>query len=217
MVHGTYYGIQYEIYLTKQIDFYNILLPIWMEVRSRIEMEKNNNGYKLIVIPYRDFNSQLLKNSLFISYIKENNYSSYTKATQTEDYLRSNKLAIVRQYEKIIRHKTDLPEPITKEEFKKISDEMQELKQISLFDRNMSQEESSEFSRKYDEIFNQLQIQRIIHDPEYFEEIKDLHAKILEQVNFDDEQRELIQKVIFHPNLKGIISWHGLSLVDGFL
>jgi hypothetical protein len=215
MVHGNYYGIQYEVHLTKQIDFYNILLPIWMEVRERIEMERNKNNYKLIIIHYGEFNRQLSKEPLFISYIKENNSSSYTTPKQTEEYLRNNKLAIVRQYEKLIRHNNNLPEPITKEEYKKITYEMLELK-LNSFDRNMSQEESSEFSRKYDEIFNQLQVQRIIHDSEYFGEIKDLHTKILELINLDHKQMELIQKVISHPNLEGIISWHGLSLVDGF-
>jgi hypothetical protein len=36
------------------------------------------------------------------------------------------------------------------------------------------------------------------------------------EVNFTEEQRELIQKVISHPNLDDIISWHGLTLVYGF-
>ncbi len=40
MVNGNYYGIQYEIFLTKEIDFYDDLLPIWMDVRARIEMKK---------------------------------------------------------------------------------------------------------------------------------------------------------------------------------
>jgi len=218
MVHGTYYGIQYEVKLTKNIDFYNDLLPIWMELRARIEMQKDikSNNYKLIIIPYSEFNEQLSKNSLFTSYVKENNSVSYSKPTQTEQYLRSNKFAIVRQYEKLIRNKANLPEPITIEEYTKLSDEMQKLKQIDLLDKNMSQDEWREFDKKYDEIYIQLQIQRIIHDSEYFDEIKNLHKQLLEQVTFDEEQSERIQQVISHPKLDGIISWHGLTLVDGF-
>jgi len=218
MVHGTYYGIQYEVKLTKNIDFYNDLLPIWMKVRMRIEMQKDikSNNYKLIIIPYSEFNEQLSKNSLFTSYVKENNSVSYSKPTQTEQYLRSNKFAIVRQYEKLIRNKTNLHEPITIEEYTKLSDEMQKLKQIDLLGKNMSQDEWREFDKRYDEIYIQLQIQRIIHDPEYFQEIKSLHTRLLEQVTFDEEQSERIQQVISHPKLDGIISWHGLTLVDGF-
>lgn len=70
MVHGNYYGIQYEIHLTKEIDYYDDLLPIWMDVRTRIDMYRINGYYKLIVIPYVDFSEQLDNNSLFKSYIR---------------------------------------------------------------------------------------------------------------------------------------------------
>lgn len=213
MVHGNYYGIQYEIFLTKEIDFYNDLLPIWIEVRARIEIQKDKqtNNYKLIVIPYGEFDKQLCKNSLFSSYVRENDE---TKEMQNEEYLRTKKFAMVGQYEKMIRHNTNLPEPITIEEFNQLSIEMQKLHHINLYG-NLTQEEWREHDRKYYEIFNQLQVQRIIHDPEYFEEIKCLHTQLLEQVTFTEEQRELIQKVISHPKLDGIISWHGLTLVKG--
>jgi hypothetical protein len=218
MVHGTYYGIQYEVKLTKDIDFYNDLLPIWIETRARIEIQKDikTNNYKLIIIPYNEFYKQLSENSLFTCYVRENNSVSYSKPTLTEQYLRSNKFAIVRQYEKLIRNKTSLPEPITIEEYTKLSDKMQKLKQIDLVGKNMSEDEWRKFDKEYDEIYIQLQIQRIIHNPEYFDEIKNLHKQLLEQVTFDEEQRERIQKVISHTKLNGIISWHGLTLVDGF-
>ena len=215
MVHGNYYGIQYEVFLTKEIDFYNDLLPIWMEVRARIEIQKDKqiNNYKLIVIPYREFDKQLCKNSLFSSYVRENDE---TKMIQNEEYLRTQKFVMVRQYEKIIRHNTNLPEPITKEEFNQLSIQMQELESNCSWSGNLSQEEWREHDIKRNDIFSQIQVQRIIHDPKYFEEIKSLHAQILEQVTFTEEQRELIQKVVSHPKLDGIISWHGLTLVDGF-
>ena len=216
MVHGNYYGIQYEIFLTKEIDFYDDLLPIWMEVRARIEIQKakQTNNYKLIVIPYGEFDKQLCKNSLFSSYVRENNEDSY-KGIQTEEYIRTKKFAMVRQYEKFIRHEIILPEPITKEEFSQLSIERQRVDHIDRWSRNLSQEEWREHDIKRNEIFSQIQVQRIIHDPEYFEEIKCLHTQLLEQVTFTEEQRELIQKVISHPKLDGIISWHGLTLVDG--
>jgi hypothetical protein len=69
-------------------------------------------------------------------------------------------------------------------------------------------------------MFKQIRVQIIIHDAEYFEEIKSLNKKLLEQVNFTKEQSErvqkVLQKVISHPKLEGIISWHGLTLIDGF-
>jgi hypothetical protein len=215
MVHGNYYGIQYEVFLTKEIDFYNDLLPIWMEVRARIEIQKDKqtDNYKLIVIPYREIHQQTYDSSLFRSYVRENDE---TKMIQNEEYLRTQKFVMVRQYEKIIRHNTNLPEPITKEEFNQLSIQMQELESNCSWSGNLSQEEWREHDIKRNDIFSQIQVQRIIHDPKYFEEIKSLHAQILEQVTFTEEQRELIQKVVSHPKLDGIISWHGLTLVDGF-
>lgn len=214
MVHGNYYGIQYEVFLTKGIDFYEDLLPIWIETRARIEMKKDGETgtYKLIVIPYDEIDKQLHKNALFSSYVRENDECLYKK--QYEEYLRTKKFAMVGQYEMIVRHNTNLPEPITREEFNQLSVEMQKLQHKGLYG-NLSQEEWREHDRKYTEIFNQLQVQRIIHDPEYFEEIKDLHTQLLDQVSFDDEQIERIKKVISHPKLEGIISWRGLRLVNG--
>jgi hypothetical protein len=215
MVHGNYYGIQYEVFLSKEIDFYDDLLPIWIETRARIEMKKDGEAgiYKLIVIPYDEIDKQLHKNALFSSYVRENDECLYKK--QYEECLRTKKFAMVGQYEKMIRHNTNLPEPITREEFNQLSIQMQKLQHKGLYG-NLSQEEWREHDRKYTEIYNQLQVQRIIHDPEYFQEIKDLHTQLLDQVSFDDEQIERIKKVISHPKLEGIISWRGLRLVDGF-
>ena len=219
MVSGYYYGIQYEIFLTKEIDFYDDLLPIWMEVRSRIEIvkDKQTGNYKLIVITYHDLSRQLRNNSLFESYIIENDKISNGCKVCDNEFLRKFKFVMVRQYEKFIRHKTSLPEPITKEEFEKLCIEKNSLDNKLEWGADiLSLEKSLENERKYSEICKQLQIQRIIHDPEYFQEIKSLHTQLIEQVSFDEKQRECIQKIISHPKLNGVISWHGLTLVDGF-
>lgn len=220
MVHGTYYGIQYEIHLTKEIDFYDDLLPIWMEVRARIEIEKDRQtgNNKLIVIPYGEFNEQLFNNKLFNSYVRENDGYSYNRKKDMceEDYLRSQKFVMVKCYEKYIKHMTSLPEPITKEEFKKLVNEKQKLDNLWRINNNMSSEEWKEHDKKVNEISKQLGVQRFIHDSEYFEEIKNLNKELLYQVNFSEEQNERIKKVTSNPKLEGIISWHGLTLVDGF-
>lgn len=93
MVHGNYYGIQYEIHLTKELDFYDELLPIWMEVRARIEMTKDKytGVHKLILIPYNDFSKILYNNKLFKSYVSENDnyrYSSKKHMCEEEEYVR---------------------------------------------------------------------------------------------------------------------------------
>lgn len=220
MVHGNYYGIQYEIHLTKELDYYDDLLPIWIDLRTQIQPEKDRHtgNYKLIVIHYNDFSPQLNRNSLFHCYIRENDQYKYNRQMDIceEDYLRSNQFVMVKLYEKTIKHLTSLPEPITKEEFDRLVAEKHQLDNISLSGRNLSQEEWKEHDKKVNEISKQLKIQMFIYDPEYFQEIINLKKKLLDQVTFSEEQNERIKKIITHPKLEGIISWHGLTLVDGF-
>jgi hypothetical protein len=219
MVHGNYYGIQYEIHLTKDLDFYDDLLPIWMEVRARIEIQKDRQtgNRKLIVIPYDEIGKQIYNNTLFNSYVRENNEYGYNNANSEdkEGYLRSQKFVMVKLYENYIKRMTSLPKPITKEEFNNLVKEKQQLKHKSLWG-SLSREQWKEHDEKEIELTKQLDVQMFIHDAEYFEEIKSLHAQILEQVSFTEEQSERIKKVTTNPKLEGIISWQGLKLVDGF-
>lgn len=222
MAHGNFYGIQYEIHLRKELDFYNDLLPIWMEVRARIEMAYNKESgiNKLILIPHEEFDQQLYNNKVFNSYIRENDAMCCELKEFGENFIRNSKYYMVRQYEKFIKHNKSLPEPMTKQEYDELVKEWERLEKINFTDEKMNDDEWKEFNTKRSTIFNQLKIQRIIHDPEYFEEIKKLEKKLLEQVNFTKEQGELIQnvlqKLLTHSKLEGIISWYGLNLVDGY-
>ena len=80
----------------------------------------------------------------------------------------------------------------------------------------LSEEEWREHDIKVKEISQQLAVQRFIHDSEYFEEIKNVNKELLDQVHFSEKQNKLIQTLIAHPKLEGIISWHGLTLVEEF-
>jgi hypothetical protein len=222
MVHGHFYGIQYEIHLTKALDFYNDLLPIWMEVRTRIEMEKDKESgiNKLILIPHEEFDQQLYNNKVFNEYIRENEAMCCDLKDFGENFIRNSKYYMVRQYKKLIKRNTSLPEPMTKQAYDELVKEWKKIEQMNFTDEKMNDDEWKEFNTKRSNIYNELNIQRIIHDPEYFEEIKKLEKKLLEQVNFTKEQGELIQnvlqKILTHPKLESIISWHGLNLVDGY-
>jgi hypothetical protein len=220
MVHGNYYGIQYEIHLTREIDYYDELLPIWINVRAKIEMEKDKKtgNYKLIVIPYNNFCNQLFKNELFNSYVRENDKYSFSSVNNknNEEYIKNNKFLMVRLYENNIRFETLLPEPITKEEFNQLIIERKQLEFEELSNVNKSQDQWREHYTKYNENFRILKVQRIIHDKEYFEEIKSLHKQLLDQIILSEEQKKLIENVLLNPKLEGIISWHGLTLVEGY-
>lgn len=222
MVHGNYYGIQYEIYLTKEIDFYDDLLPIWVNARTRIEMDKYifSGKCKLIVIPYQQFNKQLLNNSLFNSYVRENDESSYSREYKTDQELISKKFVMVKHYISYVKHNSNLPDPISEEEYKLLLESWQQinskLNENAGIINGLSNKEWNELETERTDLFNRLKIQRIIHNKEYFEDIKNLEKELTDQVSLSDEQNELIKKVLTHPKLEGLISWHGLSLINGY-
>ena len=111
MVHGNFYGIQYEIFINCNLDFYDDLLPIWTAVRARIELEKDKETgiNKLIIIPHEEFSQQLYNNKVFNSYSRENDQISYNHESVRESYIRHSKYFMVRQYEKFIKHNKNLP------------------------------------------------------------------------------------------------------------
>jgi hypothetical protein len=217
MVHGTYFGIQYEIYLKPNIylDFFNDLLPIWIETRTRIEIEydKYNGRCKLIIIPYKVFDKQLSKSTLFRQYIDENLSCKYSKEL-TEEEVKELLFFNVCQYSIFIKHNLNLPEKISNDEFKKLAESWKIIQgKKTAF---LSEKECIEIEIERNELFYKLKYQRIMHDTEYFQKIINLEKDITEQVNLTEQQLALINMVISHPKLEGLIGWHGLNLVDGF-
>jgi hypothetical protein len=223
MVHGIDYGIQYEIYLNKHIDFYNDLLEIWSSVRVRIEMEtdKYNGKTKLIVIPNKIFDRQLDSNSLFKEYVSQLNkvYYDFHRKLYTEEEIIDLKFFMVSEYSKLIKHNDSLPNPLAEYEFNRLINLWREIQDKDCneeFWKNVSDEELKEFETEYEYIYNSLKYQKIIHNSEYFTEIKMLEEKLTNQVILSAEQNELVQKVLSHPKLDGLVSWHGLSLCQEY-
>ena len=123
MVHGNYYGAQYEIYLNKQIDFYNDILPIWISVRERIEYEliKFGNGqYKLIVIPYQKLDKRFQKLEYTRNYMSAIDILSINNTLTRANNLEEFKYFDVKIYKNIIKHNKNLPEPISSEELESL-------------------------------------------------------------------------------------------------
>jgi hypothetical protein len=188
MVHGISYGVQYEILLNKNIDFYDDLLPLWISVRAKIELKKTNGLIKLIVIPYDQLDSQLPE--LFKEYRKQ---VIIKHVNSIEEYLKTQKFLMVREYSLYVKHNTNLPEPISEIEF-----------------QNLRQESENDY-KKLDE----LRIQRVIHNPEYFAEIKMIEQQ-LTNIELTNDQNELVNKVLTYPKLEGLITWHGFNISEIF-
>ena len=72
MVHGNWYSVRYEIYLTKPLDLYNDILPICSSVRymlKYVQMVKDGiDGYKLIIIDTENLNKRFITRQIAKSY-----------------------------------------------------------------------------------------------------------------------------------------------------
>ncbi len=217
MVHGTYYGIQYEIYLKPNVyfDFFSDLLPIWIDTRTRIEMEfdKIYGRYKLIIIPYKAFDKELIKNKLFNQYVDQNTNCKYSKEL-TEEEVKNLLFFNVCQYSKFIKHNLNLPKKMTEDEFKILVESWKIIQNVRT--AFLGEKECIEIETERNDLFYKLKFQRVIHDQEYFEQIKNLEKELIEQVSLNQQQIALINSIISHPKLEGLVGWHGLGLVDGF-
>ena len=195
MVHCYYYGAQYEIYLNKQIDFYNDVLPIWMFARERIELVKiNDKQSKLIIIPCNKLYERFQKLKHAENYILDNIRNNENKE--------KSKYYHVKKYKDYIKHNKSLPNPIS-------SKELEDLEES--YRKSEMNEDFSELNR----LFERLMIQRIISNNEFFKEIVNIE-KSLTDIELTDEEKDLINWVIVHPKLKGLIDFHGFNLIERF-
>ena len=221
MVHGNYYGAQYEIYLNKQVDFYNDILPIWMSVRERIEYElsKIGNGKcKLVIIPYQKLDRRFVKLEHTENYVSANDKITFNHSLTRKNNSEEFKYYDVKNYKNLIKHFNNLQEPISIAELE-LLEETYETVRKNCYDADFwnkySEKEQMEFNTERADLLAKLNIQRIIARPEYFEEIVRLE-KSLTDIVLSDKENELVQKVLNHPKLDGLIESHGINLIEGF-
>ena len=217
MVHGNYYGVQYEIYLNKQLNLFDDILPICIDVRKMILLEDN----KLVIIPYMELGDRFIKIEHVKKYVKSMdntsyNYRTITRKTNPELF----KYQDVKIYTKYIKHsKAKELEPYTEEQFKKLEDRAEELEskyyEIGYLEK-YSLEERTNFDVERSFIVKELlPVQRIMMNNDYFEEIKKMERELTD-IKLTETEEELITRILKHPKLEGSVSSHGMTLIDGF-
>lgn len=219
MVHGNYYGVQYEIYLNKELDLFDDILPICIGVRKMISLErisKDSNKYKLVIIPCREFDGRFEKKEHARKYMNSLDSIRYnhklTRKTNPEDFVYYD----VKNYETCIKHLK--VETYTEEMIENLEIKLQDL--ISKFNEidywnKYSIEEIHNFDLERSAIMDALKVQRIIRNKEYFDEIKQIEHELTD-IELTDAEKELIQKVLSHPKLNGVIQFHGINLIESF-
>lgn len=220
MVHGNYYGVQYEIYLNKELDLFDDILPICIDVRKMISLEKVDKiskKYKLVVIPYKELEKRFVKKEYFSNYMQSNDYISFnslhiTRKSNSDKF----KYYDVKTYKNILKH-NQCPIPFTQEELKNCEKRFEDIIEIYKCDNfwNKPEEERKELDIEQDKLRQTLNIQRIISNPVYFEEIKEIERE-LTNIELTRDEEELVLQVLHHPKLEGVISSHGINLIDGF-
>jgi len=213
MVHGNYYGVQYEIYLNKQLNLFDDVLPICIDVRKMISLEHN----KLVIIPYRELDKRFEKREHVIKYMESMDEISYnykiTRKTNPELF----KYQDVKNYTNYIKY-SELPEPYTEEHFQKLEHRLEELSskynELDYWEKYPS-EERKKFDTERSILIEVLRVQRIIRNKEYFNKIKQIEQELTD-IELTDGEKELINKVLSHPKLKGSIYFHGINLIEGF-
>ena len=123
---------------------------------------------------------------------------------------------MVKQYIKYLKYNSDLPDPISEDSYKVFVESLEYVCNKLNKKTDLSQKEVEQLENQKIYLSNKLRVQRIIHNKKFFEEIKNLEKELIQQVNLSEEQNELIKKVVTHPKLEGIISRHGLTIIDGY-
>lgn len=217
MVHGNYYGVQYEIFLNKEIDLYNDVLPICIDVRKMISLEKIDNYYKLVIIPYKELDERFEKREHVRKYMKSLDEISYNYQITRKSNPEAFMYYYVKIYAKHIKYSEGF-EPYTDDMFEKLENKVQELSskynEVDYWEK-YSSEEIKKFDIERGILMDVLKIQQIIRNNDYYEEIKEIEQELTD-IKLTDGEKELIDKVLTHPKLEGTIKCHGINLIDGF-
>jgi hypothetical protein len=111
MIRGYYYGVQYEIYLNKELDLYDDILPICIDARQMISLEKikkDCNENKLVIIPYEKLNKRFDERKYTSAYITSLNKISYDHKLNRKDNPELFKYYDVRFYGTNIKHSEEM-------------------------------------------------------------------------------------------------------------
>ena len=218
MVHGNYYGVQYEIYLKKGIDFFTDILPICIDVRKMISLEKINKDsyqHKLVIIPYKEFDKRFEKREHVRKYMESLDEISYNHQITRKTNPKEFKYYDVKVYTQHIKYCEDVHQPYTEEIFEKLENRVQELSskynELDYWEK-YSSEERKNFDIERGILMDVLKVQRIVRNKEYFEEIKQIERELTD-IELTDTEKDLINRIINHSKLEGGIQWHGINLV----
>jgi hypothetical protein len=205
MVHGYIFGVQYEIHLDINLDYFDDLLPICSSIRHMIELkncDKTGKSY-LILFDMEDFMTRFRNTCLYGQY-SENMYAA---VYHDYDDKSPQKINVIKKYEDVLnwsmirKEGAPIPDAISVEELAELN------RQISRLEESYSKEDM----KKREEYFKMLRYQRIISNAEHFSEIRDIEEK-LTNIALLPHETELLNDILKHPSIKNHVTHHGIYL-----
>ncbi len=205
------YGVQYEIYLNKQIDFFNDFLPICIDIRKMISIEKMNELYKLVIIPYNELDDRFVQREHSEMYASSLDNIHYYHQINRQSHPEIFKYYDVNMYTMYIKN-SDNVNPYTEEMYQSLENKIADISNIVNSDdylEKYSEQERNVFNFELNLLIEVFVDQRRNH--EYFQEIKKIERE-LTNIKLTEEENELVLRVLNHPKLEGVIYSHGINL-----
>ena len=216
--------VQYEIYLTKQLDYFNDILPICIEIRkmlkySEVVVNLYESKYKIVVFSHEKFTNRFnqcsphsLKYQITLNNLWKTNYP-----ITYEDKLYLN----VKLYKNKIKHNPQNQIAIDPDEYNKLTNIFNELNKITgAYDKYLTytEKEIEKLESEKQKIFDILEIQNLIQESnsKYYNKVKAIETE-LTNIELSEEENNILQKVLNHPTLNNIIEFHGFNLVENKL
>ncbi len=208
MVHGNYYGVQYVLTLSKILDYYDDVLPLCALHRTMFDLvnvDKEANTCQLRVLFYSKLDDRFAKNPKAQNLMGACDMINYNYEMQRETHFEEFKYQDVMMFTRLIKHKNVAR--WTKEEYQT------ELE----FHNNLHKDDDDAYGdkREYAKRYKQFEIQRIMVDAAYFQEIMILEEQ-LTAIKLTDAEQTLVDAVKSHPSIRSLVVDAGIDLTSGY-
>ena len=205
MVHGNYYGVQYVLTLSKVLDYYNDVLPLCALHRTMFDLvnvDKEAGTCQLRVLFYSALDTRFFANPRAHILMETCDAIAYNFNMQRETHFVHFKYHDVMVYSRLIKHKNLTR--CTKDEYQAELD----------FHNNLYKDDGDGDIREYAKRGKQFELQRIMVDAAYFQEIMILEEKLTE-IDLTEAEQTLVDAVKNHPSIRSLVTDAGIDLTSG--
>ena len=203
-----YFGLQYVLYLSREIDYYNDLLPLCIEHRRMFQLEKN----KIIVLNHHCLESRFSLNALSREFAAACDKITWDTSISRKNNEQMYKWHDVLFYTKHIKNKK-VAFPMNPDIMEQRYKYLKEKYMISQANTNL-QLLSREETLEYMDLRRHVYIYRIMGNQAYFDEIVRMERE-LTFVSLTPDEIELIERIKQSQKLYGKVLSEGTELYYG--